>query len=103
MEITSAANPLVKRVRTLSGDRRARRREGAFVVDGIAPVWRALEAAADIEMLLAAPAMVKGTAAERLLGQAESAGIPVAQLSAELLGRLSGKDEPAGVMAIVRA
>ena len=43
--ISSAANPLVKRVRALA-DRKHRRREGAFVVQGIQPVWQAVEAGA---------------------------------------------------------
>ena len=46
--ISSAANPLIKRVRLLA-DRKHRRREGAFVVQGIQPVWQAVEAGADIE------------------------------------------------------
>ncbi|MGO8887693.1 MAG: hypothetical protein ACLQI7_29250, partial [Streptosporangiaceae bacterium] len=44
-EITSAANPLIKRMRLLA-DRKHRRREGAFVVQGIQPVWQAVEAGA---------------------------------------------------------
>jgi TrmH family RNA methyltransferase len=92
----------VKRIRSLGGDRRARRREGAFVVEGIAPVWRAVEAGADVETLLAAPELVTGGAAERLLAEAEASGIPIARLSPELFERLSGKDGPAGVMAVIR-
>lgn len=100
--ITSAANPLVKRVRALRNDRRARRREGALVVEGTAPVWRAVEAAADIETLLVAPDLIAGSAAERLVRQADEAGIGVTRLAAPLFERLSGKDGPAGVMAVVR-
>lgn len=100
--ITSASNPLVKRVRLLAADRRARRREGALVVEGTGPVWRAVEAGADVETLLAAPDLVAGGAAERLVASAVAAGIPVARLSAELFERLSGKEGPAGVMAVVR-
>lgn len=100
--ISSASNPLVKRIRALASDRRARRREGAFVVEGTAPVWRAVESGADIETLVAAPSLVDGSAAEQLIEQAEAAGLPVARLSGELFSRLSGKEGPAGVMAIVR-
>ena len=100
--ITSAANPLVKRIRLLSGDRRARRREGAFAVEGVAPVWRAIEAGVDLEVVAVAPDLVAGTAAERLLAQATDAGVDVVHLSAELFGRLSGKEGPAGVLAIAR-
>ena len=52
--ISSAANPVVKRMRLL-GDRKHRRRESAFVVEGIQPVWQAVEAGADVEVLVVAP------------------------------------------------
>jgi TrmH family RNA methyltransferase len=100
--ITSAANPLVKRVRMLSEHRKVRRREGAFVVEGAAPVWRAVEADADIEVLLFSHDLVAGTAAQRLVAEAVARGIKVEDISADLFGRLSGKDGPAGVLAIVR-
>ena len=55
--ITSSANPAVKRMRLLA-DRRHRRREGAFVVQGIQPVWQAVEAGAAIEALIVAPGLL---------------------------------------------
>jgi hypothetical protein len=51
--ISSAANPVVKRMRLL-GDRKHRWHEGAFVVEGIQPVWQAVEAGADVEVLVVA-------------------------------------------------
>ena len=52
--ISSAANPVVKRMRLL-GERKHRRREGAFVVEGIQPVWQAVEAGAELEVIVVAP------------------------------------------------
>ena len=100
--ITSAANPLVKRIRALSGDRRTRRREAAYVIEGVAPVWRALEAEVDLDVIVVAPDLIAGTTAERLLAEAIAAGVDVATVSTELFRRLSGKDGPAGVLAIAR-
>ncbi|MGO9082692.1 MAG: TrmH family RNA methyltransferase [Streptosporangiaceae bacterium] len=99
-EITSAANPLVKRIRLL-GDRRHRRRVGAFVVQGGQPVWQAVEAGADIETLIVAPDLLSGPAARRV-ADAQQQGIPVARLSAALFRRLADRDGPAGIAAIVR-
>src|SRR5690242_15230687 len=99
--ITSAANPVVKRMRLL-GDRKHRRREGAFVVEGIQPVWRAVEAGADVEVLVAAPALLGSRAAELVAGQ-EAAGTRVARVTGELFARLSARDGPSGLAAIVRA
>jgi TrmH family RNA methyltransferase len=99
--ISSAANPVVKRMRLL-GDRKHRRREGAFVVEGAQPVWQAVEAGADVEVLVVAPALLGSRTAEMVAGQ-EAAGTRVARLTGELFARLSARDGPSGLAAIVRA
>jgi RNA methyltransferase, TrmH family len=101
-EITSAANPLIKRMRLLS-DRRHRRRSGAFVVHGVQPVWQAAEAGADIETLVLAPGLLTSPAALRMVADQEAAGVPVARVSAALFARLADRDGPSGLAAIVRA
>ena len=98
--ISSAANPLIKRIRLL-GDRRHRRREGAFVVRGVQPVWQAVEAGADIEVLIAAPRLLREPAAAMVAAQ-EARGVRVARLTGELFGRIADRDSPAGLAAIVR-
>ncbi len=98
--ITSAANPLIKRVRLLA-DRRHRQREGAFVVRGVQPVWQAVEARADIEVLIVAPGLLSRPAA-RMVAEQQARGVRVARLSAELFGRIADRDGPAGLAAIVR-
>jgi RNA methyltransferase, TrmH family len=98
--IFSAANPLIKRVRLLD-DRRHRRREGAFVVRGVQPVWQAVEAGADIEVLIVAPDLLREPAAGMVARQ-EASGVKVARLSGELFGRIADRDGPAGLAAIVR-
>lgn len=101
--ISSAANPLVKRIRLLA-DRRHRRREGAFLVEGIQPVWRAVEAGWDIEALIVSPELLAGSgpAAEMVAAQ-ESRGVRVARLTSDLFSRLSDREGPAGLAAIVRS
>jgi len=98
--ISSAANPLAKRIRQL-GDRKYRRQSGAFVVQGPQPVWRAVEAGWEIETLVVAPELLSGRSAE-LTARQEAAGTPVARLTGELFTRLSDREGPAGVAAIVR-
>lgn len=99
--ISSASNPVVRRIRLL-GQPRTRRREGAFVVEGIAPVWQAVEAGADIEMLVVAPDLLAGSPAEPMVRAQEQHGTPVARLTAELFARLSERDGPSGLAAVVR-
>jgi RNA methyltransferase, TrmH family len=100
--ISSAANPLVKRVRALS-DRKHRRRESAFVVHGLQPVWQAVEAGADIEVLLVAPDLLRHSGALEMVDAQEAHGVRIARLTGDLFGRISDRDGPAGLAAIVRA
>jgi RNA methyltransferase, TrmH family len=99
--ISSAANPLIKRVRLLA-ERKHRRREGAFVVQGIQPVWQAVEAGADIETLIVAPDLLRVTAAAQMVAAQEDRGTPVARVAAGLFSRIADRDGPAGLAAIVR-
>ncbi|HUZ23284.1 MAG TPA: RNA methyltransferase [Streptosporangiaceae bacterium] len=100
--ISSAANPLIKRVRLLA-DRKHRRREGAFVVQGIQPVWQAVEAGADIETLIVAPELLRPAVAAAMVTRQEELGMPVARVSGTLFARIADREGPAGLAAIVRA
>src|SRR6266568_3853297 len=95
--ISSAANPVVKRLRLL-GDRKHRRREGAFVVEGIQPVWQAVEAGADVEVLVVAPALLGSRTAEMVAGQ-EAAGAA----GVVLVGAAADPFDPAAVKASMGA
>ena len=103
--ITSSGNPVVKRVRLLA-DRRHRRSEGAFVVQGVQPVWQAVEAGADVEILLVAPGLLGRSAAARritaMVAEQEARGVRVARLSDDLFTRISDREGPPGLAAIVR-
>jgi TrmH family RNA methyltransferase len=100
--ISSAANPLIKRVRQL-GDRKYRRRQGAFVVEGRQPVWRAVAAGWEIEVLIAAPELLAGSATAAMVAEQEGRGVRVAYVSGELFGRIGSREGPSGVAAIVRS
>ncbi len=99
--ITSSANPVVKRMRLLA-DRKHRSREGAFVVEGIQPVWQAVEAGAAIETLIVAPGLLGRSPAAAMVTGQEASGVQVAWVSDELFGRISGREGPSGLAAIVR-
>jgi RNA methyltransferase, TrmH family len=99
--ITSAANPVIRRYRQLA-DRKHRRRQGAFTVEGRQPVWRAVESGWPVEVLIAAPDLLAGSAAAALVREAEARGVRVAYVSGELFGRLGDRDGPSGLAAIVR-
>ncbi|WP_407563088.1 TrmH family RNA methyltransferase [Streptomyces sp. 184] len=100
--ISSAANPLAKRVKLLAS-RKHRRREGAFVVEGLQPVWCAVEAGWEIDTLLVAPALLTNRAALRMVEEQERAGVAVARFGAELFQRLVDRDGPSGIAAVLRS
>lgn len=100
--ISSTANPLIKRIRAL-GERKGRRREGAFFVEGLQPVWQAVEAGAAIETFVIAPELLVSAPAQRLIAEQEARGVRVARLSGALFATLSGREGPTGLGAIVRA
>jgi TrmH family RNA methyltransferase len=100
-EITSAANPLIKRVRSLA-ERRTRRREGAFVVEGVQPVWRAIEAGWHVETLLVVSARLPDSAA-RLVAEQRAAGTRIAEIAEQLAARVAERDTPPGLLAVVSA
>lgn len=99
--ISSATNPLAKQVRQLA-ERKYRKRQGAFLVEGIQPTWRAVEAGWTIDTFIVAPELLAGTPAAVMVAEQEHAGTRVARLTTELFERLCDRDGPAGLAAIVR-
>jgi TrmH family RNA methyltransferase len=100
--ISSAANPLIKRIRLLA-NRKYRREQGAFVVEGIQPVWRAVTAGWEIEALVVDPDLRPDSPAAAMVAEAEARGVRVARLSRDLFQRLSNREGATGLAAIVRS
>jgi TrmH family RNA methyltransferase len=98
--VTSAANPVVKRMRMLAS-RKFRQREGMSLAEGIQPVWQAVEAGAPVEALIFAPDLLRYQPAVEMVLEQERRGVRVVRLSAELFQRLSDRDGAAGLAAIV--
>jgi RNA methyltransferase, TrmH family len=90
--VSSAANPLVKRMRALA-QRKHRAREGVAVVHGAQPVRQAAEAGAAIEALVVAPGLV----------HADSTLAFVVAVTDDVFGRLADDVRPTGIAAIVEA
>jgi TrmH family RNA methyltransferase len=102
LRIESPANLLIKRMRSLE-QRKTREREGAFVVEGIQPVWHAVEQGAAIETLVVAPELLTSAPAREMVARQRAAGMRVAEISAELFARVATREHPSGLAAIVRA
>ena len=96
--ITSLSNPLIKQARALH-QKKARLESGTFLVEGIHHVGEAIEARWEVESLLYAPDLLTSSFARDLVAQLESKTQPV---SASVMESLADKDNPQGILAIVR-
>jgi RNA methyltransferase, TrmH family len=99
--LTSYANPLVKRVRALKG-RKGRAESGSFLVEGLHHVGSALEAGWDVDVLIYAPDLLSGDYAPSLLEDAERSGLTPQPVSVKVMESLTDKDNPQGILALVK-
>jgi TrmH family RNA methyltransferase len=99
--ITSPSNERVKLVRALQAQRRAREREGRFVVEGVRLLATALDAGAQPDLVLHAPAAEDDPRAAALLARLRAAGAAVLAVSASVLRVASATETPAGLLAVV--
>src|SRR5262245_50508594 len=100
--IASTTNPQVKRIRSLLADRRERRRERLFVLEGVRLVADALASGAALELALYAPDQLAATVAgQDLLDQIEH--LPsVQQATSQVVAAAGDTIHPQGVVALAR-
>jgi len=103
--ITSLANERIKAIRKLQ-DRKARQESGLFYVEGLRIVGAMAEQAggrsAAIETLVVAPDLLKSDFGRQLVAAQQSRGVPVMEVSSEVFQRISLKEGPQGIAAVVR-
>ena len=96
--ITSLSNALVKQARALR-QKKVRLESGSFLVEGIHHVGEAMEAGWHVESVLYAPDLLTSNFARDLLSRLETTPQP---LSAQVMESLADKDNPQGILAVVR-
>ena len=103
--ITSAANPRLRQARALMR-RKERDATGLCLAEGIFHVGEALAAAdagrATVEYLLYAPDRLISDFGRGLVARAAAAGVSVYEVAAEVLAGVAEKDNPQGLLAVVR-
>jgi TrmH family RNA methyltransferase len=99
--VSSFNNPRVKQIRALH-NRRHRERTGLCFAEGIHVVRQAASAGAEIVTLVAAPEALTSRPALELVDQHRSAGGDVVDVSSSVFQRLSSRDRPAGLAAVIR-
>jgi RNA methyltransferase, TrmH family len=98
-EITGFSNPLVKQVRSLR-DKKHRREQGLFLAEGLRILTEALDAGSAPIMLWHASESAGHALVQTLSMATEAAGGEVFVTSADILAKLSGKDNPQAVLGI---
>ncbi len=96
-EITGFSNPLVKQVRALR-EKKHRRASGQFLAEGLRILTEALDAGVAPEMLWRTPE----SAAHPLVHRIEAAAGETFVTSADILSKLSGKENPGSVVGVYR-
>src|SRR5215210_4367534 len=96
--ITSLNNPLIKQARVLH-QKKTRLESGTFLVEGIHHVGEAIEAGWVVDSVLFAPELLTSRFARDLIDSLGSKPQPV---SASVMESLADKDNPQGILAIVR-
>ena len=98
--VSSPSNPLLKRYRKLKSAKH-RDRERATVVEGIAPVWHAVDNA-EIETILVSPSLLKSEEAAARVESARAGGTTVVELTPEAFESIADRDNPSGLAAVVK-
>jgi TrmH family RNA methyltransferase len=98
-QITAFSNPLVKQARGLR-DKKNRRAEGLFLAEGLRILTEARDAGILPERLFFSQASHPLLAA--LIAETEAAGGEAIETDADILHKISGKDNPQAVLGIYR-
>jgi TrmH family RNA methyltransferase len=97
-QITAFSNPLVKQVRGLR-DKKNRRQEGLFMAEGLRILTEAREAGF-LPRILFFGADTRHALLDALITETEAAGGEAIETNADILHKLSGKDNPQIVLGV---
>jgi TrmH family RNA methyltransferase len=95
--ITGFSNPTVKYLRSLR-DKKHRKREGKFLAEGLRLLTDARESGRLPQMLVMADVRDEHPLLAALVVEVEAAGGEIIETSAEILGKITGKDNPQAVI-----
>jgi len=98
-QITGFSNPTVKALRALR-DKKHRRREGKFLAEGLRLLTDARESGHCPETLVMAGGRDRHPLLDRLEADVLAAGGEVIETTADILGKITGKDNPQAVAGV---
>jgi TrmH family RNA methyltransferase len=97
--ISSASNPLIKKVRALH-NKKARVDSKTFLVEGIYHVGEVIQSDWDVELILYSPELLVSKFAQDLLKKIKH--IKLQPVSANVIKTLTEKENPQGIVAVVK-
>ncbi len=98
--ITSTSNALIKQARALR-QKKGRSESNMFLVEGIHQVGEVIEAGWEVETIFYAPDLLTSAFANDLLARASQ--LKLQPVSAQVMEALADKENPQGILALVRA
>jgi TrmH family RNA methyltransferase len=99
--ISSRNNPKIRLARALR-HKKARQESGLFIVEGIRPVGEAIQAGAEIDSIFYAPDLLTSAFAGELIQAQAQSGVPCYPATPEVFAALADKENPQGLIALVR-
>ncbi len=101
MIITSKQNETVKLIRSLF-DQKGRDGSGLFLAEGLRAVIQAVQSHAIVERIVFNTEDLVSELGRQTLAKAASKGIPLLEVSSEVMESLSRKEKPQGILAVVQ-
>ena len=100
-EVTAFSNPTVKLLRSLR-EKKARRAEGLFLAEGLRILAEARDSGRLPEIVAFSPDGAKHPLAAEIIASTEAAGGDAVETSADILSKMSGKDNPQMLLGAYR-
>jgi TrmH family RNA methyltransferase len=100
-QVTAFSNPAVKLLRSLR-DKKARRSEGLFLAEGLRILTEARDSGRLPEIVAFSSEGAKHPLAAEIIAATEAAGGEAIETSADILSKMSGKDNPQMVLGAYR-
>jgi len=100
-QVTAFSNSTVKRLRSLR-DKKARRLEGMFLAEGLRIIAEARDSGRLPEIIAFSPEGAKHPLAAEIIAATEAAGGEAIDTTADILSKMSGKDNPQMLLGAYR-
>jgi TrmH family RNA methyltransferase len=100
--LLSHNNPRIKHIRKLLAYRKERHSSKLFIVEGIRHVGEAIDARAGVEYICYAPHLLTSEFAQQLIQEQSQSGVPCLAVDSSTFDQISGKENPQGILAVVR-